>query len=149
MIELVFVIVILGILAMVAIPKMAASRSDAQVAKGRSDIASIRSAIVSERQTRLLKGESIYISRLHTSATSYFDGNGSGKLLMYGITPKDSNGHWKTAITHSGSSPHNVWTYTFRVMNTDVVFDYNQSNGTFDCVHNDSSSGKICKQLTE
>lgn len=41
MIELIFVIVILGILAAVAIPKLAATRTDAQVAKGASDTATL------------------------------------------------------------------------------------------------------------
>ena len=45
MIELVFVIVVLGILASVAIPKFAATRTDAEISKGRADIASIRSGI--------------------------------------------------------------------------------------------------------
>jgi len=39
MIELIFVIVILGILAAVAIPKLAATRDDAKIAKGASAIA--------------------------------------------------------------------------------------------------------------
>ena len=39
MIELIFVIVILGILAAVAIPKLAATRSDAEAAKTASDLA--------------------------------------------------------------------------------------------------------------
>ena len=39
MIELIFVIVILGILAAVAIPKLAATRSDAEAAKYASDLA--------------------------------------------------------------------------------------------------------------
>ena len=38
MIELIFVIVILGILAAVAILKLAATRADAQITKGRADI---------------------------------------------------------------------------------------------------------------
>lgn len=41
MIELIFVIVILGILAAVAIPKLAATRTDAEVSKGASDIATL------------------------------------------------------------------------------------------------------------
>ncbi len=41
MIELVFVIVILGILASVAIPKLAATRDDAQIAKATSEVASL------------------------------------------------------------------------------------------------------------
>ncbi|MDP3266087.1 MAG: prepilin-type N-terminal cleavage/methylation domain-containing protein [Sulfuricurvum sp.] len=41
MIELIFVIVILGILAAVAIPKLAATRDDAKIAKGASDVATM------------------------------------------------------------------------------------------------------------
>ncbi len=41
MIELIFVIVILGILAAVAIPKLAATRTDAEVSKGASDLATV------------------------------------------------------------------------------------------------------------
>jgi general secretion pathway protein G len=56
MIELIFVIVVLGILAAVAFPRLAATRTDAEITKGRADVATIRSAIVSERQTQLIKG---------------------------------------------------------------------------------------------
>ena len=41
MIELIFVIVILGILAAVAIPKLAATRTDAEVSKAASDLATV------------------------------------------------------------------------------------------------------------
>ncbi len=41
MIELIFVIVILGILAAVAIPKLAATRDDAKISKGASEVATI------------------------------------------------------------------------------------------------------------
>jgi len=41
MIELIFVIVILGILAAVAIPRLAATRDDAKVTAAASDIASL------------------------------------------------------------------------------------------------------------
>ena len=45
MIELVFVIVILGVLAAVAVPRFVTTRTDAQVAMARSDIASVLKAI--------------------------------------------------------------------------------------------------------
>jgi general secretion pathway protein G len=48
MIELIFVIVILGILAAVAIPKLAATRTDAQVAKLTSNLATIVSDLGSK-----------------------------------------------------------------------------------------------------
>ena len=45
MIELVFVIVIIGILAAVAVPRLAATRDDAEIAKARVMVASIRNAL--------------------------------------------------------------------------------------------------------
>ena len=48
MIELVFVIVILGVLAAVAVPRFVATRTDAQVATARSDLASAMKAIVAK-----------------------------------------------------------------------------------------------------
>jgi len=146
MIELIFVIVVLGILAGVAIPKFAATRDDAQIAKGRSDIASIRSAIVTERQTRLIKGDSKFITSLHdTSVTPVailFDGNGTSTLLMYGITPKNTDGHWQTNATCTGG----VCTYKFKVLGVDNIFTYTQSNGIFDC---NTTAAPSCDQLTK
>lgn len=129
MIELVFVIVILGILAAVAIPRLAATRDDAQIAKGRSDVAAIRAGIVSERQTRLLRGETNYTPALEDTGEDLF-----ANVMQYGIVPGGSteNGHWRM----SGSS------YIFRVMNADNTFDYNSSSGTFNC-----TSGDHCSKL--
>lgn len=143
MVELIFVIVVLGILAAIAVPKLAATRTDAEIAKGRSNIASIRSAIVSERQQRLLRGQSNFINKLHgASTTTLFDGNGSSTLLMYGIATKpDSDGHWSPTVSGSGGE----WTYTFRVEGVDVAFDYNQSTGTFTC----NRSVEQCKYLID
>ena len=45
MIELIFVIVILGILAAVAVPKMMATRTDAKITKARSDIKTMENEI--------------------------------------------------------------------------------------------------------
>ena len=45
MIELIFVIVILGILAAVAIPRLAATRDDAEISKAATDAATLVSEI--------------------------------------------------------------------------------------------------------
>ena len=57
MIELVFVIVVIGILAAIAIPKFAMTRNDAVITKGRTAVAALRSAIATERQKRILRGK--------------------------------------------------------------------------------------------
>lgn len=147
MIELVFVIVVLGILAAIAIPRFAATRDDAQIAKGRSDVSAIRAAIVSERQGRLLQGNTAYINQLddvtnyNAAGQTLFDDNDNntsngGTLLQYGIITASGNGHWmKTAAN----------TYTYTVMNDPVQFTYTQATGRFDCTHSNAN----CKLLTE
>jgi general secretion pathway protein G len=158
MIELVFVIVILGILASVAIPKFAATRTDAQISKGRSDISSIRSAIMTERQGRLIKGDSDFINRLDngvatdTEGVKLFDSNEtlsatSPKILSYPVTTKDSDGHWMKSNTNE---------YKYKVGDDTATFTYYPSDttdgdgvfhpaGSFDCDHNVT----LCKNLTE
>ena len=145
MIELIFVIVVLGILASIAIPKFAATRTDAEISKARADISSIRSAIVTERQTRLIKGDSSWISKLSTGTAgdNLFTGvDVNQTLLMYGIAPGD----W---------SRTNDTTYTFTVGGVENTFTYNPTNtavtvtgesvpsGGFVC-----TNGDLCAQLT-
>ena len=57
MIELIFVIVVIGILAAIAVPKFAATRDDAIVMKARAAVGAMRSAIATERQKRILRGD--------------------------------------------------------------------------------------------
>ena len=139
MIELVFVIVVLGILAAIAIPKMAATRTDAEITKGRADISAIRSAIITERQGRLIQGQSGWITVLSQNTNTLFDGNGTSTLLMYGITAQAASGHWNsTDGTH----------YTYRVQSTDVPFTYNPNTGVFDCNASAAGTGTMCATLT-
>jgi general secretion pathway protein G len=150
MLELVFVIVVIGILAAVAVPRLAATRDDAQIAKGRSDVAAIRSAIVSERQVRLLRGDSSYIAQLDTAGNNgegdpLFEGDTTAipirTILMYGIASKNANGHWMKTDTLA---------YTYKIMDQPVTFIYNQTNGSFDCNRNSiGNEGKYCQMLID
>ena len=56
MLELIFVIVVIGILSAIAVPKFAATRDDAVIARGRNAVASLRSALSTLRQKNILKG---------------------------------------------------------------------------------------------
>ena len=56
MVELIFVIVVIGILAGIAIPKLAATRDDAKISKARAAVGAMRSAVSTERQKRILAG---------------------------------------------------------------------------------------------
>jgi len=140
MIEIVFVIVVLGILAAVAIPKLAVTRTDAQLVKAKSTVSAVRSAITGERQTRLFRGQSNFISRLDRGVATgaadvvIFDSNGSNNLLQYGITTKTGNGGWLKA---------SATTYTYTVNGVVNTFTYNSAAGTFLC-----TNGANCRTLT-
>lgn len=135
MIELIFVIVVLGILAAVAVPKFAATRVDAQISKGIADVASIRSGIVSERQSRLIKGSTGYIQ--NGTGTKQLDNGGLfGGVLMYGVANDSKDGAW-SAIAGSG-------TYVYRAGGISTTFTYTPADGKFDCTE---GSG-YCNELT-
>lgn len=145
MIELVFVIVVLGILSAIAIPRFAATRTDAEISKGRADVASIRSAIMTERQARLITGDNKYIK---AGATANADpkeldtGGLFGGVLSYPITAKNSSGHWHTRKTIDENSS----TVNYKVSNRDVEFTYTRGTGIFDCT---TQADKYCSELTD
>jgi general secretion pathway protein G len=128
MVELVFVIVILGILAAVAIPRMAATRTDAVISKGRADVASIRSAIINERQSRIITGDSSFIAT-GNGAGQIDNGGLFGGILTYSIKDEDKDGHW-----HRTASDVNKTTYTYKVSGTATTFTYTVTDGKFTCV---------------
>jgi general secretion pathway protein G len=137
MIELIFVIVVLGILASVAIPKFAVTRNDAVLAKGKADVATIRSAIVSERQSQIIKGNNVtpWIPSLSSISGNLFQGHDANRtLLMYGIAP----GEWA-----HGSVTATTDAYTFTAAGVTTNFTYTNTNGTFTC------SGGDCSKLTD
>lgn len=143
MIELVFVIVILGVLASVAIPKLAATRNDAHIAKGRANILAIRSGIISERQSRMFRGDSLWATSLDNAAANTEDvtlfnaTNNNLPILQNGVQSRNADGRWmKTGNTQ----------YTYRVLGAAVTFDYNTTNGVFDCV---GAAGTSCALLTD
>ncbi len=57
MVELIFVIIIIGILAAIALPKFAESGRLAHIARAESTVMALRSAVATERQKRILRGD--------------------------------------------------------------------------------------------
>lgn len=131
MLELVFVIVVIGILASIAMPKLWVTRDDAIVVKGRSEVATLRSSIATSRQKNLLEGNSSYPGSLDSGTVGIvFD-----EVLDYPVYTKNSPGHWTK----------DAGQYYYHLGDGDVNFTYTPADGKFDCVHTDSN----CKLLTE
>lgn len=78
MIELIFVIVVLGILAGIAVPRLAATRDDATIAKMRGDLAAIRSGISLKRSQNMMRGDTKW-PRLETGK---YEKDASGKMVF-------------------------------------------------------------------
>mgnify|MGYP002713223781 CR=1 FL=1 len=138
-IELIFVIVVLGILAAVALPKFDESRRQADIAKGRGDVMTIRAAVLNERQSQVIKGITSYIPKLSasTSESTLFKGDGAGRnLLVYGMKKGSSSGDWNIV---------NDTTYTYNVNGVLTTFTYNSTDGTFTC----TSDSNYCNALVD
>ncbi len=90
MIELVFVIVILGILASVAIPKLAATRDDAEVMAGLQRMSSILSDVGSYYTSHgvFAEIENMTHEELMKADLTKFDGNLSGTTAYFGNTAR-------------------------------------------------------------
>jgi general secretion pathway protein G len=139
MIELVFVIVILGILAAIAIPKMGDTTTKAEIAKAKADVSAIRSAILTERQSQLIKGINSYIPKLSDNDEVLFTGDGTRKLLTYGIASGTESGKWS-------ADDNEYKNYTFHIDSQSVAFTYDSDTGIFTC---DRTDGDICKKLID
>ena len=71
MVELIFVIIIIGILAAIALPKFGESAKLAHTAKASSELATVRAALSTERQKRILRGDTADIASLGTVFSSF------------------------------------------------------------------------------
>ena len=121
MIEVVFVIVVIGILASIAVPHFAATRVDAKISRAKATVAAVRAGIVSERQTRMLLGDSSWI----TAAALGSDFSG---VLQY----PDKSGMWT-----GGNGA-----YTLTIDGKTTNFTYNAATGLFLC-----TGGTYCEQI--
>jgi len=145
MLELVFVITIIGILTAIAIPKLAATRDDATITKAITTVASVRSAISAERQKRILRSSFTGITDLALANGNgnpifdFFDGNSTLPILEYPIRAcKDASarGCWV-------STANNTYVYRMPTGSTNVTFTLLNNRLTCDTTNAD------CRTLSE
>jgi len=148
LIELVFIIVILGILAAVAFPRIAPIKEDAEIAKGKGDVATIRAGIVNERQTWLIRGDASWIPNgtgTTANGRKMMDNGGLfGGVLSTPMSEGTSSGQWE----NPGTDGDGVYKYYVgSSANTFTYYDSTEANaskrGQFLC-----TSGNECLLLT-
>jgi len=146
MIELVYVIVIIGILASVAIPRFSVTRDDAELTNGRTHLSLIRDALSIERQKRVLRGNFSNIIAIGSGTTvfgNFFDNNGDTgvRVLEYSVPSESKKYRWRriddtnTYFCLSNTCSGNSDTIRFQL-----------SGGRFLCREADANSGK-CSML--
>lgn len=132
LIELIFVIVALGILAMVAIPRLASSKQDAEITRVKAEIAALRSAIQTYRGANLLKQK----------------GNGYPEDLKITTIEKITNGtklnnkYWN--VSEKGDQ------LTVTIAGKTTTFTYDKSKGSLTCSNSSSNSNTpdaLCKKI--
>jgi len=153
MIELVFVIVVIGILAAVAVPRLSATRDDAMITKARVLVASVRNALAMERQKQILRGNFNAITALGgatVGGTTYvfgnFDNNSSNSsVLEYPMASENKKDRWYFS---AGTGKSGRDQYIFKSTLGDVAFEV--VLGKFECdttkTNNTNTNG--CTQLT-
>jgi general secretion pathway protein G len=148
MIELIFVIVVIGILSAIAIPRFSATRDDAVITKAITTVASVRNAIATERQKRILRGDFNLIDDLASSDTDgdlifdFFDTNVT-RVLEYPIRScgnNDERGCWDASSDTS---------YIYRMPNNDNDITFTLSGSRFSCNTAHATTGADCRMLTE
>ena len=148
-IELIFVIVVLGILAGIAVPRLAATRDDATIAKMRGDIAAIRSGLSLVRSENMMRGVSTWPALEGSDEATLFDG-----VLQPPIYPMKTGGRNGWTLVAKGSN-NATSTYTASVAGKSTTFNYYPTSalatakgknvGSFDCDHRDD----LCQVLAQ
>ncbi|RDU56533.1 type II secretion system protein [Helicobacter sp. MIT 99-5507] len=152
MIELVFVIVILGVLAAVAVPRFVTTRTDAQVAMARSDIASTLKAIPAR----------VFAENIDPTASAPTGFSNWGEWMI--DTGGLDRGRWKAGnsgtsnnpgieplgnvVTQSGSNQTGGCGHIIQLNTStgNLIFDPNQIAATST---NGGNGGTFCKTLKE
>ncbi|MDR2099318.1 MAG: type II secretion system GspH family protein [Campylobacteraceae bacterium] len=140
MIELIFVIVILGILASIATTKLIATRDDAVFTKGKADISAIRSSIATTRSIDIMQGNPNFPATL----TDPLRDGLFNEVLDYPVKAAVGGG--------SGWAQGADDVYFFTVDGTTVEFQYDNTSGIFTCVNfnaANSAEDKLCTKLAQ
>lgn len=130
MVELIFVIVALGILAMVALPRLAGSKKDAEITRAKAEIAALRSAIQTYRGANLLRQK---------------PGSGYPEDLKTTTIEEITNG---TKLGSNWTVSEDGNTLTLRIGSDTTTFKYNKDKGSLTCQNTDATqTDDLCKKV--
>lgn len=150
MIELTFVIVVIGILAAIAIPRFGDSADSAYFTKAKSTIVTVRNSIANERQRRILRGDYTAINDLSLTSTGtassnvfdHFNADNRGvNTPVFDYPVPACSGTQRGCWTTSGTAPNKQYIYRFNDASdgTDGQAVFVLQNNRLDCLSSDTS----------
>lgn len=139
MMEIIFVIVIIGILAGVAAPKILASRDDAEMLKLKETVALIRTGIEAYSNDMLYsKGVKEYPTGLCTNSSGDADKCDSRNKLFSAISKQTfKTGTGKHSWTFANTGDVKTQIFIYNAGSYECRFVYNNEEGNFKCDIND------------
>lgn len=135
LIEITIVIVILGTLLFIAVPKFSISQDDAKLTLGKSQVAAIISGIAVYHSNAILGNKPQTYPNLQ---------EGKNKRLFESVIkggiPSSTGDGWRAI---------NDTTFIYSLSKESAVFHYDITNGDFECALSDGSRIGLCKALFE
>jgi len=139
MLELIFVIVIIGILATIAIPRLWVTRDDALITKARTQVSTIRSSIINAYSTEILSGNN-ECPELEAGDDNYLFEN---ILKPYPIKANGKEINW---TLEANSSTETNYSVSINGLSTTFIYEKDPSKR---CPFTCNDSDQLCKELTE
>ena len=137
--ELIFVIVVIGILAGLAIPRLFPVIDTAKIKKAQSQVSAIRASIGNAYSKNIISGnDKCPELEKNTSDNKLFE-----NILTYPLSTTATDVKWKF---DSNDTNKTVYTVTIGDMNTTFTYEKNTSeNCPFKC----KSSDELCKKIEQ
>ena len=138
MLELVFVIVVLGILASVALPRLWVTRDDALFTKAKTQIATVRAGISSAYSKNIMSGEMDKCPALEKDTTD--------ESLFEAVINPPIKRNSKDIAWDIDSDNDDKTTYKLKIGSKETTFTY-EKNASKNCPFTCNSSDELCKEL--
>ena len=162
LIELIFVIVIIGFLASIAVPKFMQTKASASTSSAVGIVSSIRTAIETKHGEWIINDDlnssngytpqgypqQLDDADVNKSAQRLFDGDDTLPLLkkgVYSCSPSSGSDCW---YKDKNKTDENISDYIYKFNNDDYIkLEYNGSNGKFQCVNSNSKNKTECESI--
>ena len=136
-VELIFVIIIISILSAIAVPKFQAVSEEAYISKASSELSSVRASLFTERQKRILRGDTMNITTLGNIFTTFSAAADGSTPIILQYPPKPC-----TDSRAKGCWINNEESYIYRFPDTGEA-KFKLKNNRLVCDNDDTD----CKKL--